>query len=166
MKQLFLLRHAKSSWDDPGLSDFDRPLNRRGREAAPFMGELIAKKKIAPDVVISSPAVRARQTAELFSTAAGLDSPLRFEKTIYEASLADLRAIVSELEEEYASALLVGHQPGTGELIRFLTGESPEVPTACFASIPLNVDKWADVRSGSGKLELILRPKEEMKRHG
>ena len=164
MKQLFLLRHAKSSWDDPALSDFERPLNRRGREAAPFMGELIAKKMITPEIVISSPAVRARQTAELFKDAAGLQCPFRFERAIYDASLTDLRTIVTELEEEYVSALLVGHQPGTRELIRFLTGESPEVPTACFASRSLNVDNWADIRNGSGKLELILRPKEEMKR--
>lgn len=163
MKQLFLLRHAKSSWDNSSLSDFERPLNRRGRTAAPFMGELIAKRKIQPGIIVSSPAVRARQTAELFKEAAGLRCPLRFEKQIYEASLADLRIAVSELEEEFASALLVGHQPGTGELIRFLTGESPEVPTACFTSISLKVDKWADIRSGSGKLDLILRPKEEMK---
>ena len=166
MKQLFLLRHAKSSWDDSSLSDFERPLNRRGRKAAPFMGELTASRKIRPEIIVSSPAVRARQTAELFKEAAGLHCPLRFEKQIYDASVADLRTIVSELEEEFASALLVGHQPGTGELIRFLTGESPEVPTACFASISLNVDKWADVRNGSGKLGLILRPKEEMKHKG
>ena len=163
MKQLFLLRHAKSSWDDSSLSDFDRPLNRRGRTAAPFMGELTARRKIRPEIIVSSPAVRARQTAELFKEAAGLKCPLRFEKRIYDANLADLRTIVSELEEDFSPALLVGHQPGTGELIRFLTGESPEVPTACFASISLNVDTWADVRNGSGKLDLILRPKEEMK---
>ena len=163
MKQLFLLRHAKSSWDDPGLSDFERPLNRRGRTAAPFMGELIAKKKIRPEIIVSSPAVRARQTAELFKEAAGLKCPLRFEKKIYDAILADLRSVISELEEKFASALLVGHQPGTGELIRFLTGESPEVPTACFASISLKVDNWSDIGNGSGKLDLILRPKERMK---
>jgi phosphohistidine phosphatase len=164
MKRLYLLRHAKSSWDDPSLSDFDRPLNGRGRKAAPFMGKLIADREIRPEIILSSPAVRARRTAELFRDAAELKCPLRFEKQIYEASLADLRTVVSELAEEFASALLVGHQPGTGELIRFLTGESPEVPTACFASVSLNVDKWADVRNGLGKLDLILRPKEEMRR--
>lgn len=163
MKWLYLLRHAKSSWDDPTLSDFDRPLNGRGRKAAPFMGKLIAEREIRPEIILSSPAVRARQTAELFKDAAGLKSPLRFEKQIYEAGLSDLRAVVSELEVEFASALLVGHQPGTGDLIRFLTGESPEVPTACFAAISLNVENWQDIRNGSGKLDLILRPKEEMK---
>ncbi len=163
MKRLYLLRHAKSSWDDPSLADFDRPLNGRGLKAAPFMGKLIADRKIRPEIILSSPAVRARQTAELFKKAAGLKCQLRFEKDIYEASEADLRRVVSELEEEFVSVLLVGHQPGTGELIRFLTGESPEIPTACFASISLKVDTWADIRNGSGKLDLILRPKEEMK---
>src|SRR5829696_6696370 len=113
MKRLFLLRHAKSSWDDSSLSDFERPLNRRGRTAAPFMGELIASRKIRPDIIVSSPATRARQTAELFKEAAALKCPLRFEKQIYDANLADLRTVVSKLEEEFSSALLVGHQPGT-----------------------------------------------------
>ena len=164
MKKLYLLRHAKSSWDDASLTDFDRPLNGRGRKAAPFMGKIVADREIRPAIIVSSPAVRARQTAELFKDAAGLKCELRFDKQIYEASLNDLRTVVSELDDEFGSALLVGHQPGTGELIRFLTGESPEVPTACFASIVLNVDMWSEISNCLGRLELLLRPKEEMKR--
>ena len=163
-KQLFLLRHAKSSWDDPALSDFDRPLNGRGKKAAPFMGGLVAGKGIRPEVIVSSPAVRARQTAELFREAAGWKCPLRFEKRIYDAGVSDLRDVISALADDVASALLVGHQPGTGELIRWLTGESLHVPTACFASISLNIGSWSKARSSSGTLDLILRPKEEMRK--
>ena len=72
MKTLYLLRHAKSSWDDPDLADFDRPLNHRGRTAAPFMGETVSRYGLQPDLVLSSPAVRAKETAALMKKAAGL----------------------------------------------------------------------------------------------
>jgi phosphohistidine phosphatase len=90
MKTLYLLRHAKSSWKDPSLQDFDRPLNGRGREAAPLVGRFIRKRKLRVDLILGSPAARARQTAALVKEAAGLSADLLFDERIYEADVAAL----------------------------------------------------------------------------
>ena len=96
MKTLLLLRHAKSSREDPSLQDFDRPLNERGKKDAPLIGKYARKQKIKADLVISSPAERARQTAELFLKSAGPKVELRFDKQIYEASIRRLLSVVSQ----------------------------------------------------------------------
>src|SRR5688500_5500681 len=120
MKTLFILRHAKSSWDDPGLSDFERPLNDRGRKAAPFMGELMKRKGLSPAVIVSSPAKRAKTTAELVTGAADSAPEIRFDDRIYEASPQALRQVVSELDHFRDSAMIVGHNPGIESFIRFI----------------------------------------------
>lgn len=164
MKQLFLLRHAKSSWEDPDLADFDRPLNGRGRVVAPFMGELIARRTLLPDVIVSSPAKRAAQTAELVKENSGFNVPLRFDERIYEASPQGLRQVVAELTDDVGSVMLVGHNPGMEGFIRFLTGEDEAMPTAALAHIDLDIKNWPDIAAKSGALRSIIRPKEEMKR--
>ncbi|MBC7898498.1 MAG: histidine phosphatase family protein [Saprospiraceae bacterium] len=162
MKKLFILRHAKSSWDQPDLADFDRPLNHRGLIAAPFMGELIARKKYLPDVIISSPAKRARQTALLIKEAAGAAADIRYEERIYEASPQALKQIVSELDEDISSVMIVGHNPGIEGFIKYLTGRLEAMPTAALASIKLDLEKWSNLSSESGDLEEVVRPKEAM----
>lgn len=160
MKTLYLLRHAKSSWDDPSLKDFDRPLNHRGQKAAPKMGAFMRKKKVKPDVVISSPAVRASQTTELVREGAGMTTPVRFEAEIYEATPQPLLTIVRGIDDQMNSAMLVGHNPGFEELLAALTGESKRMPTAALACIELDVQRWSEVASGSGKLSWLIRPKD------
>jgi phosphohistidine phosphatase len=163
MKTLFILRHAKSSWDDPGLSDFERPLNDRGRRVAPFMGELMKRKGIDPAIIISSPAERAKTTAELVKDAADSSAEIRYDERIYEASPQALRQVVSELDDSYGTAMIVGHNPGIEGFIRFLTGQLEPMPTASLAVISLSTDTWEQIDEGSGKLEAISRPKDEMK---
>lgn len=163
MKTLLMLRHAKSSWDDANLADFDRPLNDRGRTAAPFMGELMARKGLVPDIVVSSPAKRAVQTADLVKKGAKADYRIHYDERIYEASLGTLRQVVSEIEDEHESAMLVGHNPGFEGLVRLLTGQIEPMPTAALAVINLKIDHWADVAVGSGELVDLFRPKEEMR---
>lgn len=160
MKTLYLLRHAKSSWDDASLKDFDRPLNNRGQKTAPKMGAFMRKQKIKPDIVISSPAVRASQTTELVREAAGLTAPLHFEAEIYEATPQRLLTIVQGIDDQMKSAMLVGHNPGFEELLAALTGESKRMPTAALACIELDVPRWSEVASGSGKLSWLTRPKD------
>jgi phosphohistidine phosphatase len=160
MLRLLLMRHAKSSWDHPGLADFERPLNERGLLAAPLMGRFMRERKVRPDLVLSSPAERARQTAVLVSEAAGLAAPLRFDERIYEATAARLVEVVSQAEEGAQELLLVGHNPGMEELLELLTGESRRMPTAALARIQLGVDRWAKVREGAGRLEWHFRPKD------
>src|SRR2546421_2803791 len=121
MKTLLLLRHAKSSWADPGQPDFERPLNERGRASAPVMGRFLARRMLKPDVVVCSPAERARETAALALEAAELSPPMRYDTRIYEAGAARLVEVVREIAEPAASAMLVGHNPGMEELITLLT---------------------------------------------
>ena len=161
MKTLYLLRHAKSSWDDPGLKDFDRPLSGRGLKAAPRMGSYIRKEKIRPDLILSSPAFRAKQTTTLVCEAAGLtDVVIHFDERIYEASAQRLFEIVVGLKDNLDSAMMVGHNPGFEELLAALTGESKRMPTAALACIELNVKKWSDVSANSGKLKWLIKPKD------
>ena len=160
MKTLLLLRHAKSSWKDTGLDDFDRPLNGRGQKAAPQMGKFLRKQKVQPELVLSSPAERARQTTALVMEAARLAAPLRYDERIYEASARQLLEVVSQIEEDAQVVLLVGHNPGLEQLLELLTGAREAMPTAALAQISLDVDKWSKVREQSGRLERLVKPKE------
>lgn len=160
MKTIHLLRHAKSSWKDSDLSDFERPLNGRGREAAPLVGQFILQKKIRPELILSSPAQRARETAQLVIRAAKLSGELRFDERIYEADAARLLEVVSQIEESVGVALVVGHNPGMEDLVETLTGETHSMPTAALARIILDVEKWSKVRERTGRLDWLVRVKE------
>ena len=162
MKTLLLLRHAKSSWKEPGLTDFERPLNERGRKAAPFMGRHMRSKKLRPDLVLCSPAERTRQTVALLLEAAGLAPKVRYDERIYEATPERLIEVVSQVEDSCETVLLVGHNPGMEELISALTGATEMMPTAALARISLDVEKWEKLRARCGKLEWVARPKEVM----
>ena len=163
MKTLYILRHAKSSWDDPDLADFDRPLNGRGKTAAPFMGEVMRRKGWMPEVILSSPAVRARETARRAKKGGDLEADIKHDERIYEASPQTLRQVASEIEDGADSAMIVGHNPGMEGLVRFLTGKAESMPTAALAVIELDLDSWKDIDAKSGKLKKIIRPKDEMK---
>src|SRR5687768_14584593 len=107
MKTLFILRHAKSSWDDPDLADFDRPLNERGKTTAPFMGRVMEGEGFVPGVLLSSPAVRARETARLVKEGAGFDIEIRHDERIYEASPQTLRQTAASIDDRFDSAMIV-----------------------------------------------------------
>lgn len=160
MKTLYVLRHAKSSWDDPSQTDFERPLNPRGLKAAPFIGELMAKKGFTPSVIVSSPAMRAKTTARLVKGSGQLSTEIVLEKSIYEASPNALRQVVSEISDDHISALLVGHNPGIEGFIRYLTGQLEPMPTAALAVIELNIERWNEINDGRGQLLNVYRPKE------
>ena len=160
MKTLYLLRHAKSSWKDPEQQDFDRPLNGRGREAAPLVGRLIRRRNLRVDLLLSSPAERARQTAALVKESAGLSAELLFDERIYEADAARLLEVVTQSAGPADALMLVGHNPGLEELLTFLTGEERSLPTAALACVALDVEKWGKVRARAGRLEWLVRPKE------
>lgn len=166
MKTLFALRHAKSSWDDPDLADFDRPLSDRGRSTAPFMGEVMNRNGFSPDVILSSPAVRARDTALLAKDGGELTAEVRYEEGIYEASAKALRQIVAAIDDRNRSAMVVGHNPGMEGFVQYLTGRVESMPTAALAIIDLDIAKWSDIDSASGILRKVIRPKDEMKTPG
>lgn len=157
------MRHAKSSWDDPTLRDFDRPLNKRGLKTAPFMGKLMKQKNINPDLILSSPAKRAACTAELVKEHGNLSAEISYEKRIYDASAYDLLTVLSSIDDSIESLLLVGHNPGLEDLLRVLTGQTHRMPTAALAKISLNINAWQQISENFGKLEFLIKPKEEMK---
>ena len=165
MKTLFVLRHAKSSWENPDWSDFERPLNSRGLDAARFIGELIYERALQPQIIVSSPAKRAKQTAILVKEIAEVSKPVKFDERIYEASPHALFNLIREFDEKWESVLIVGHNPGFENLVRMLTTEAVSMPTAALARINLDIENWHDLETNSNELEFLIRPKEEMKKH-
>jgi phosphohistidine phosphatase len=160
MKTLFLLRHAKSSWKDDNLSDFDRPLKKRGLGDAQLIGKLIRQREIPLDLVISSSAERARQTTQLVLMSADRQVETRFDERLYEAGMRRLLTMISRLDNQANAVMLVGHNPGFEELLKTLTGEEHGMPTAALAGIEFEVDEWNQVKARTGKLTLLLTPKE------
>lgn len=162
MKTLLILRHAKSSWDNPDLADFERQLNEQGLKDAPFVGKLMREREVRVDLVLSSPAQRARETATLVKQTAGFAAEIRYDERIYEASPISLLYLLAETPDEFAAVLLVGHNPGLEGLIKILIGGIQPMPTAALAEINLNIEHWREIASGCGKLNFIIRPKDEM----
>ncbi len=160
MKTIFLLRHAKAVPGDAATRDFDRALSRRGTEDALRVGEIIKKRNIEPQLVLCSPAMRTKQTIELAIQSSKLKVEAQFNEQIYDASLNDLLNVIELVDKEVNRLLLVGHNPGIEELLRFLTGEVRPVPTAAFARIDVENGLWSEVRTlrSSGQLAWIIKP--------
>jgi phosphohistidine phosphatase len=158
MRTLYLLRHAKSSWKDASLRDFDRPLKERGKEAAVVVGQRLAAEKLKHPLVLCSPAVRTRETASIALASAKLKAEERFDERIYDAPLRDLLQVLSEIPADVTAAIMIGHNPGCEELVAYLTGESRRMPTAALAKVKL--EDWKKVRAGEGSLEWFITPKE------
>lgn len=160
MKTLTLVRHAKSSWKQAGLSDFERPLNRRGERDAPAMGRHLASIGLVPDVIVSSPAVRALATARALADALGRAPVLVEEPAVYAADAAELLHVVRAIGTEVEHAFLVGHNPGMAELLDALTGATPEKFVTCgVAVVELDAASWRRTAPGVGKLVRFMAPK-------
>lgn len=157
---LYLLRHAKSSWKDASLRDFERTLKRRGREAAEQIGKRLAAEKPDPQLVVCSPAVRARETAEIVLKHSNLKADVTFDERIYEASLHDLLQVIADIPGDKQVAMMIGHNPGFEEVVSFLSGEHRHMTTCALAKIGLEVASWKDVKAGVGTLEWFITPKE------
>ena len=170
MKRLTLLRHAKSTWDDPVTRDFDRPLNAKGKRAARTVGRHMREAGLTFDQVTASPAVRVVET--LAAVAEGYGRPLApdWNKRVYLASAATLLEIVQETPDDASSLLLVGHNPGMEDMVLLLVPDRDEdhardqveekYPTASLAEIEIDVKRWADVREGAGTLTRFVRPRD------
>jgi phosphohistidine phosphatase len=161
MKTLLVLRHAKSSWKDTSLEDHDRPLNKRGKKTAPRMGKLLKDKKIVPDLIISSTAVRAKKTAEAVAETAKYKSDIRLEPRLYLAGTQTMIQVLQETSDPIKRVMIVGHNPGQENLVQELTGRAEPFPTAALAQIELPIKKWSDMEAGvKGELVNLWRPKE------
>jgi phosphohistidine phosphatase len=160
MKRLLILRHAKSSWADSSLDDWQRPLNDRGRRDAPRVGEWLREHSLVPDLIVTSDAVRARTTAEAAARTAGYSGEIVVQPALYAASASDILGVVNELPGEASAAMIVGHNPGLESVVGALTGEYREMPTACVVVFDLDVARWSDVDAATpASLVDAFRPK-------
>jgi len=169
MKTLTLLRHAKSSWADPGARDFDRPLNERGRDAAQAIGREMHALGLAFDAIVTSPAARALETLAEAGKRYGGRLAARADERIYLAPPSTLLKIVAETDDSIDRLLLVGHNPGFESLAALLTdGDETQAradlaekyPTGALAEIALAVDHWKDVAPGQGRLVRFIKPRD------
>lgn len=161
MKTLYLTRHAKSSWDVPELRDFDRPLSKRGKKNAPFMGKRLKEMGIEPDLIITSPAQRAFSTTRLLAEELGYPKKwIRKDERIYENSIRDLLVVIHEIEPTVNHLILVGHNPSITELAEHFTGvEVENIPTCGIFAIDFDFDSWKGVKKGNGKFRFFEYPK-------
>lgn len=162
-KQLLIVRHAKSDWDDLSLPDFDRPLNPRGEKNAPEMARRLVKKDIHPQQMISSPALRAISTASYFADELDLKrSDIIKESGIYEALPHDLLEIINKLDNHSDLTAMFGHNPGLTYLVRDLCNTALyNIPTCGMVLIEFPVDDWKMISSGTGELVFFDYPKKE-----
>ena len=155
-KTLYLARHAKSDWNHPGLSDFERPLNKRGMRNAPEMGLRLKEKEHLPELIICSPAIRTRQTLELLDL--GVKNVI-YNESIYEAYAETLLYIVQSIDNSCSSALLLGHNPAMTWLASGLSGVRIEnMPTCAVAEISLKTDRWNEAGNCPAELKNLDYP--------
>jgi phosphohistidine phosphatase len=162
MKTLMLLRHAKSSWKDSDLADHDRPLNKRGRKTAPMMGRLLSTEGVVPDLILSSTAVRARETAEAVAESSSYEGPIELVESLYLAPPGKLLGEAqSRTPDSVVRLLLVAHNPGLEELVEILSGARHAFPTAALAVFEVGIERWKALELGvETKLSKIYRPRE------
>lgn len=165
-RELLILRHAKSDWDSSAASDYDRPLSKRGKHDVPKVGAWLYREGLVPDLVVSSPAARARQTASKVCKCLDIKKGrIHWDRDIYEAAVQTLLAVLGRCPAEAATVLLIGHNPGLEELLMHLVGDDLEIPddgkllpTATVARLEMP-DDWQTLPCGSAQLVSITRPR-------
>ena len=169
MKHLYLLRHGKSSWDDPDLADADRPLAPRGVRALGRMRKYLKEEKIRPDLVICSPARRTRHTLAEVEPVLGRDVTVRIEPAVYEGGAGALVDLIGSTPDSASSIMLIGHNPSLQDLaVSLVVAGDPALlarlaekfPTGALAVIGVPLDAWRDLGEGSGRLEELVLPRE------
>ncbi len=161
MKTLYLLRHAKSSWDEHGISDFDRSLNKRGKTDAPMMGQIFHQKNIKPDIIISSPAKRALTTAKTVAKEMGLaESSIQTDMRIYDQGMNNILAILQDLNGRYDTVMLVGHNPTFTEAVNYFCDYGlANMPTCALFGVTFPVEDWRIVDRDLGSFACYEWPK-------
>lgn len=162
MKTLYIVRHAKSSWDDPALRDFDRPLNDRGKKDAPMMGKRLRKRGITPDILISSSAKRARSTAKRIAQALNIDEKqVRLSDNLYHAGPDMILSVIQQLPDTAHSVMLFGHNPGLTDFVnQYIHVHIDNLPTCGIVAAKFSVQSWKDVGNAKGELIFFDFPKQ------
>jgi phosphohistidine phosphatase len=169
MRTLHLLRHAKSSWDQPGLADHDRPISGRGRNAGEQLAEYLRRSGYRPGLVVCSSALRARQTLDLIAGGVGVGVPVRIEELLYTADADDVWKLVRLLPDDIDEAMVIGHNPTLHELAISLAADGDDelrarlqakLPTGALVTIVWAADRWSELRRGSAALHGYVRPRD------
>lgn len=161
MKTLLLMRHAKSSWKHSDVKDFDRPLNKRGENDAPLMGTLLLDQELIPQLILSSPALRARMTAEAVVKQMNYTGEVQYFDSFYLAEPSVYFDIVRTLPDTYERVLLIGHNPGLEAVVQELTKQVVPLPTSALAHIALPVQHWSELNSDvDGELVQLWRARD------
>jgi len=160
-KQLLLIRHAKSDWNDASLPDFDRPLNERGKKDAPIMAKRLADKKVKIDLFISSPAKRAKKTASLFAKEYGIKKEkINFKDKLYAASEETLYDVISKTDDQFNNVAIVAHNPGLTDFANLLTDTRIDnIPTCGIFAVKTDIKHWADFRESKKEFWFFEYPK-------
>ena len=159
MKVLYIIRHAKSSWKDSTLDDYDRPLNKRGSKNAPFMGKRLKKKNVTPDIIISSPALRAKATAQLIAKEVEYDEDIEFKEEIYESSFDILHNILKQVDDTKHIAFLVGHNSGINMLAKIYVDFNENIVTCGVFKIEFKCNSWSEINTKNAKFISLDYPK-------
>lgn len=162
MRTLFLIRHAKSSWDSPGLRDFNRPLNERGLRDAPKMAQILVGQKVVPDLLVSSPAKRAITTAQFFAAAFGIPGESIDQRPeIYEAAPRDILKVIAGLPDPAHTVLLFGHNPTFTDVANHFSDELIyNIPTCGIVRIDSGAATWREMYEGNSSVKACFFPKE------
>ncbi len=162
MKKLLLLRHAKSSWKQPELHDHDRPLNKRGKHEAPLVGRYLKENDLLPDLILSSTARRARDTAQAVADESGFSGEVELYQDLYMSDAACYLDILRCLPEQPNRVLVVGHNPDLEELLTLLTDSAEHMTTAALAQVDLPISSWQELSEATdGRLLNIWAPPKE-----
>lgn len=161
MKTLYIIRHAKSDWDDLSLSDFERPLNKRGQKNAPFMGELLTHNNVHPDLIVSSPAVRAKTTAKEIAKKVNYDTKkIVYEDTLYMADINAIEGVLKKVSSSKKTLFIVGHNPGLTLFAEYISGyDIDNIPTCGIFCVTLKNDDWKSIGRGTAEFVSFDYPK-------
>ncbi|MDD3774759.1 MAG: histidine phosphatase family protein [Sulfurovaceae bacterium] len=160
MKTLYLIRHAKSDWSEEDKKDFDRGLSKRGSKDLKSMGSYLLKKKIKPDLILSSPALRAKLTAKKISKKIEYDKDIKYIDELYMPNPKTILDILSDQKNKNKCIFLINHNPALTDLANMLTNENIDnVPTLGIVAIKFDIKKWNDIKKAKGKMDLFVYPK-------
>lgn len=160
MKKLFLIRHAKSSWANNDLEDFERPLNNRGKISADFMGKKLAESGIKPDSIISSPAKRTQRTSERIAQKVSYPNiDIHYFSELYLGDVKDYLSVINDVSDEHECIFIVGHNPGITVFLDYLCCEFADMVTCAIAEIEFDLNSWAEVSRKTGMLKSFSYPK-------
>lgn len=163
MKTLYVIRHAKSSWDIPDISDFDRPLNDRGRRDAPRMAKRMKERHVNPDLMLSSPATRALSTCKRFAEIMGYaKGKIKTDHTLYHANEDEILSVIRNVKDKHSVLMVFGHNPGLTDFVNQLSREDNfigNLPTCGIVSFTFDVERWQDVGFGNGQFVFFDFPK-------